>query len=241
MITGQSRRLCGLLICFMLAACGDTPANFGLSRAAETPRVTLPAAISSLTSSEESDASVVPPASASAVDSAFISQGLLATGRARPEDSPLPRQLPFGRIAENCTTPVEKMGTKIGSEGGFALYDSAPGSTNQRSLFVTGIKGGCALQFTGSLAVFGDLEVHEFTRYTHSTSRQPYSATDQAYEAIKAKVCKAEKGEPCGKAIKRLARRTAFVTVYPRFVSSDEWFEILLHKRELVAAAVESY
>ena len=69
---------------------------------------------------------------------------------------------------------------------------------------------------------------------------QPYSTTDAAYETLKSRVCGVGKGKPCGSSMSRLARNTAFVSVYETFGSNPEWKTILLHDGEVVETDIRS-
>ena len=61
----------------------------------------------------------------------------------------------------------------------------------------------------------GDLATHETMRYESEAA--PYSATDAAYEALKAARCSAPAGQPCGAGLDGLAADTVFLTLYPAF------------------------
>ena len=142
--------------------------------------------------------------------------------------------LPFGEIGAACGLPAAALGQVVGQAGGFTLYDSAPGSTALRSHFITGLDDGCPRQFSAALALFGDLATHEAIRYLPGAQR-PYSATDTAYEQIKAAFCGVASGTPCGNRIDRLARQMAYVTVYQTFGTNPDWSEILFNDGGLVA------
>jgi hypothetical protein len=147
--------------------------------------------------------------------------------------------LPFGQIATVCGVKGKALGQEIDkspatSRASYRLYDSAPSGTGQRSYYITGFKDGCARQFTAALALLGNPEFHEELRY-RSGAKQPYSKTDTAYEAVKSKSCGAPKGQPCkGWGAKKIAKSTAFVSVYERFGDTARWSEILLHNGEVV-------
>ncbi|MCR8546776.1 hypothetical protein M4578_02970 [Salipiger sp. P9] len=146
--------------------------------------------------------------------------------------------LPFGELARLCGVPERRLGEKVATYPergrGYALYDSAPGSTVARTLFLTGFDDGCARQFTGALAMFAAPELHEQLRYGLPSKTLPYSAVDEAYETVKSKVCRVGKGKPCGRSLAKLSRSTAFVTVYPDF-GSARYANILLHDGALLA------
>ncbi|WP_417725615.1 hypothetical protein [Salipiger sp.] len=147
--------------------------------------------------------------------------------------------LPFGEMARLCGVPEHALGTRIATypenrRNGYALYDTAPGGSGARTLFLTGFPDGCARQLTGALAMFGSAEMHEELRYGPAGKTLPRSTTDAAYEKVKAGVCKVASGKPCGRALSRLEKDTAFVTVYPAF-GSRNWLDILLHDGAVVA------
>lgn len=149
-------------------------------------------------------------------------------------------QLAYGEIGTVCGLSARDLGTVVERQAGFTLHDSAAGSRDLRNFYVTGFRDGCARQFTGAMVLFGDPGMHETIRYSAGTSGIPYNRTDEAYEEIKAGICRAARGEPCGEAIDRLSRSMAFLTVYSRFGSSPQWAEILLYDNEVVAMDMKS-
>ncbi|MGR3490586.1 MAG: hypothetical protein ACU0DW_00900 [Shimia sp.] len=153
-------------------------------------------------------------------------------------------QLEYGTIATVCGLSPRDMGEMVGTypEGRtrYTLYDSAPGSLNQRTHYLTGFKDGCARQFTAALALFGTPDAHEAIRYSSGQRHIAFTATDRAYEAIRARTCRgATVGTPCGRA-ERLNRETAFVSVYERFGTSPQWADILIHDGAIVAKDLKS-
>lgn len=142
--------------------------------------------------------------------------------------------LPFGRVATACGVEGAALGTAIAAEAGYALYDTDPGSVAPRTHFVTGFSDGCARQVTAAMALFGDLATHETVRY--ATPQGQYTPTDVAYEEVKARICGAASGQPCGAGLDRLARDTAFVTLYPAFGGAEAG-NLLLHAGEVLAAS----
>ncbi len=141
--------------------------------------------------------------------------------------------LPFGEVATACGTREAALGTRIEELAGYAIHDTAPGSTAPRTHFVTGFSDGCPRQVTAALAVFGDPLTHETSRYR--TSSRPYGPVDDAYEALKARVCGVPAGQPCGAAMGRLAADTAFLSLYPEF-GGEAYSDVLFHAGEVVAA-----
>ena len=139
----------------------------------------------------------------------------------------------FGAVATACDLAPADLGPPIAEEAGYALHDSAPGSTEPRTHWITGFADGCPRQVTAALALFGDVATHESVRY--AAPGLPYDATDRTYEQVKAQVCGAASGQPCGAALDRLAANTVFVTLYPAF-GSEERSDLLLHAGEVVAA-----
>ncbi len=159
-----------------------------------------------------------------------------------PASQPRPEQGPvaFGDLRENCAVGGAALGTRVMSQSGFEIYDSAPGSTQPRAHYIKGFDDRCAREFVGSLVFFGDVGTHEVVRYSETRIDLEYSATDTAYEAIKARFCGARQGAPCGGQLERLGRQTTFVTVYETFGSSAEWAEFLLHDGSVAGVAIES-
>jgi hypothetical protein len=110
-----------------------------------------------------------------------------------------------------------------------------------RTQFVSGFRDRCARQFTGALVLFGNPDVHETTRYAR-TNKRPYNATDEAYEAVKSRICGVRPRVPCpADRYDRLDAAVSFVTVYSKFGATDEWYEILLVDGQLEAAAISGY
>lgn len=151
---------------------------------------------------------------------------------------PMGTVLPYGVLARVCDVPDRKLGKRVERypEHGnaYAIYDSEPGNTAAHTFFVTGFDDGCARQFTAALAMFGSPQTHEQLRYGLPSKVQPYSSTDAAYETLKSRICRVGKGKPCGSSMSRLARNTAFVSVYERFGSNPVWKTILLHDGEVI-------
>lgn len=159
-----------------------------------------------------------------------------------PAGSPV-AGLPFGQIARVCGVAPRKLGIEVArSEGAgtYRLIDSDPSSIAMRPQFITGFKDNCARQFNAALALFGTSAVHEATRY-NPLNTNPYSETDAAYETVKLRLCGARSGKPCPeRKANRLARKTAFVSVYRGFGDSGDWLEMFLHNGEVVAYAARS-
>ena len=148
---------------------------------------------------------------------------------------PMNTQLPFGEIATNCEVGRRDLGTKVGEDAGYTLYDTIPNATVLRTHYITGFKDRCARQFTAATSIFGDIGTHEVVRYLPGNRSASYSQTDNAYEELKASFCGVGRGQPCGSRLDRFARRTLFVTAYKRFTSSPDWANILLHDGRVVA------
>lgn len=144
-------------------------------------------------------------------------------------------QLPFGVIATNCDVSRRQLGTKVGQESGYTLYDTIPNATALRTHYITGFKDNCARQFTAATSLIGDIGTHEVVRYLPSNNRMAYSVTDNAYEQIKASFCGVAARQPCGGKLDRLARTTTFITAYRNFGANPTWANILLHKGGVVA------
>lgn len=152
-------------------------------------------------------------------------------------------RLPYGQLARLCGANRQVLGNKVATypeaRGKFTLHDTKPGSTAQRTFFVTGFDDGCARQFTAALAMFGSPVMHEQLRYGLPSKVQPFSTTDEAYETLKQKVCRVGKGKPCGNSMRRLERTTTFLAVYERFGSNPRWKTVLLHDGEVLAADIK--
>ena len=145
--------------------------------------------------------------------------------------------LAFGTVASACGMARDNLGTKIEEAAGYQLYDTEPGSTAQRTFYVTGFDDKCPRQFRAAVALFGAPSMHETLRYGRPSDAYPYSDTDEAYERIKRAVCGVGKTKPCGKKIDRLERATVFISTYEQFADNGRWSDILLHDGEVVATA----
>ncbi|MEL6887771.1 MAG: hypothetical protein AAFO86_03595 [Pseudomonadota bacterium] len=152
--------------------------------------------------------------------------------------------LPFGEIARVCDAKARNMGEIVARAArkgrGYVLYDSAPDSPDARTFYVTGFADNCPRQFTASIALFGEPVLHELLRYGLPARDFPYSATDEAYEKLKARVCNVGRTKPCGARISRLENTTTFVSVYENFGENARWNDILLHDGEVLAAALKA-
>ncbi|MFA8388076.1 MAG: hypothetical protein ACEPO2_20845 [Pelagibaca sp.] len=152
--------------------------------------------------------------------------------------------LPYGVLARVCDVNARQLGSRVArypdNGSAYTLYDSQPGTTAPHTFYVTGFDDGCARQFTAALAMFGSPETHEQLRYGLPSQVQPYSSTDAAYETLKSRICRVGKGKPCGAALSRLSRNTAFVSVYETFGSNPEWKTILLHDGEVAETDIRS-
>jgi hypothetical protein len=158
-----------------------------------------------------------------------------------PETAPAApgAMLPYGTIAAACGVSGAQLGTRIAVASGYELYDTNPTSVQPRTHYLTGFGDRCPRQLTAALATFGDVGTHEVVRYLPSNADMPWSQTDEAYERIKAQACGASRGQPCGGAIDRLARRTTFLTVYENFGTNPTWADVLLHDGEVAALDFE--
>lgn len=184
---------------------------------------------------------------------------LIATGCAAPEAGNAPetgrgggallalqaapervRDTPFGTVVKACGVSGPALGRLVARSPGpgtFALYDTAPGRAGPRTQFVTGFRDGCPRQITASLALFGTATAHEATRY-NPLNVAPYSATDDAYEEVKAKVCGIDPGAFCkGAKARRLARDAAFLSVFLDAGGAGRWMQMFLYKGRLVSFA----
>lgn len=223
-----------LLACLSLAACGDPLAN--VERLSDVP-VAPGVADAALAAApaEAGDAPGFLGRLLSGEASASVATPSVGAGEVAPGTV-----LPYGQIASVCGITGSALGTEVGQQAGFTLYDSSPNSIAPRTHYITGLDGGCARQFTAALALFGDLPTHEMIRYQPTNAAIPYSATDTAYEEIKASYCGVSAGQPCGGRINRLAGRMAFITVYETFGTNPAWNEILLYDGEVVAISAKS-
>ena len=146
--------------------------------------------------------------------------------------------LPYGQIATVCGLSEADMGSRIAVASGYEIYDTAASTTTLRVHYITGFPDGCARIFSAALVLFGDVGTHEAIRYLPASSGMTYSATDTAYEQVKAQFCAAPSGQPCGRNLDRLSGHTTFVTIYETFGTNPEWGEIFLHDGQVMAIDV---
>ncbi|ROU02461.1 hypothetical protein [Histidinibacterium lentulum] len=183
---------------------------------------------------EDGGAPVSPAAAASEGTGGGFLSGPRRTGPDAADVAP-GTVLPFGEIARVCDVAPARRGTLVADVSGYQIFDTIPNSNAARPFYISGFRDRCARTFTGVLAIPGDVGTHEVIRYQPSNNRIAYSATDEEYERIKARICSAPRGQPCGRRLDALARTTHFVTVYDRFGGSERWVEILLHSGEVAA------
>lgn len=146
--------------------------------------------------------------------------------------------MPFGEVARVCDLPNSRRGTQVARLGDYRVYDTIPNATAPRPFYITGFGDDCARTFSAAVMIPSDVETHEFLRYEAMADR-PYSEVDNAYEAIKATVCRVGRGRPCGDRLDRLERNMQFLTVYRNFGGDNSvWGEILIYNGRVVAMDV---
>jgi hypothetical protein len=152
--------------------------------------------------------------------------------------------MPFGAIARVCGLRTNELGTQVDAASGYRIYDTIPNSTAPRPFYITGFDDNCARTFTGAVVVTGDAQTHEFVRYQGSNERIPYTTVDNAYEALKASVCRVGRGQPCGARTASLDGNTQFLTVYNFFGGTfsavpTKWAQILVHDGRVLAMSIK--
>ncbi|MEQ8429227.1 MAG: hypothetical protein RIB69_02260 [Roseovarius sp.] len=185
-------------------------------------------------------AATAPPEEEGAAPSgATVTEASLPAADASKSEIAFGTSLPYGRVATICGVDTASLGQRSAQyperRPRYQLYDSAPGSTEPHTFYITGFDDGCARQFTAAMAVFGSVEMHEQLRYGLPAEVQPYSDTDKAYEKLKRRVCNKPRRKPCGSRIGQMAKDTVFVSVYERFGGNAQWMNLLLHGGDLVA------
>lgn len=169
-----------------------------------------------------------------------------ANAAAAPPDVARGTVLPFGEVATVCGLSARDLGKQVDraprdGRARWQLHDPDPSATTARTHFITGFRDRCARQFTGALVLFGRSDVHETTRYAQTNTR-PYNQTDDAYEQVKSRICGVRPRVPCpADRLARLDRAVSFVTIYSRFGTTDEWYELLLVDGQLEAAAMSGF
>lgn len=142
--------------------------------------------------------------------------------------------LPFGSVEKVCRYRTRDLGTKVDTQGGFALYDSNPSLLGPRTHFLTGFRDRCARKLTAGMAFLGDPLVHETRRYK---SRSPFSDVDTAYETVKNRICRVDTGEACGDRIDQLSKDTTFVSLHRAFGTPSASGTLLLHRGRITASS----
>lgn len=160
------------------------------------------------------------------------------------EEVPAGTVLPFGQIARVCGLRSSERGRQISNAAGFAIYDTLPSARSPRPFYILGFDDGCARTFTGAVVVPGNIQTHEFVRYQPSNERIEYTQVDNAYEALKASVCRVGRGQPCTSRADRLNRNTQFITVYSFFGGTfssvpTEWAQILIHDGQVLGVSLK--
>lgn len=152
--------------------------------------------------------------------------------KASATDAPLS----YGILRKDCDARVPKTAVEVDRDeaGRLRLYDSQSGATHPRLHYLTGLRDGCPRLFKAALAVVGTAGTRDVL--STKTPGRASKATEPAYQSIKARACKGGPKALCDDAgLRKIARNTAFVTVYERFGSSPRWGDILLHKGKVVA------
>ncbi|MEP3844659.1 MAG: hypothetical protein ABJM43_04880 [Paracoccaceae bacterium] len=159
-------------------------------------------------------------------------------------DVPFGTVLAFGEVARVCEARSKPLGVKVAQSETrgqvYKIFDTAENATEPRTFYVTGFSDACPRQFTAALALFGEVSMHEQLRYGRPSTEYPYSATDEAYETIKSRICRVGKGKPCGKKLENLERTTVFVSTYEKFTENGQWADVLLHDGAVVATAMKA-
>lgn len=145
-------------------------------------------------------------------------------------------QLPFGQIARVCALQRSELGKQVersgGGKGKYRLYDSFPNSTGMRPFYITGFDDGCPRQVNAAMAIFGSAQQYEALRANKALST---GAADKAYDKARRQTCRAKVGKDCGAQARKLEKETAFLTVYDRFGTAQNWRDILLHDGAVLA------
>ncbi|RVT85556.1 hypothetical protein DXV76_07315 [Rhodobacteraceae bacterium CCMM004] len=146
----------------------------------------------------------------------------------------------FGSVEAVCDLPAGALGTEADSRGGWRLYDTQPGSAAPRAHHITGFDDGCVRRITAALVLFGSAALHETHRYSPANGT-PWTATDEVYETVKARVCGVARQTPCPPdRLDRLERRVTFATAYPTLGGASEWLELMLDDGRLAAQSLRS-
>ncbi|MDT0682103.1 hypothetical protein RM543_05360 [Roseicyclus sp. F158] len=149
---------------------------------------------------------------------------------------------PFGEMTKVCGVSGEALGTPVDKrpESGrtqFVLYDSAYGSSQPRSFFVTGLDGNCAIHVRATVAMFGSLELYEMMQFG-GLGAPAGAPTDATYAQLRAARCGGSPAPCTGRKLDALARDTAFLSLYET-QDSAQHLELLLHRGAVQAAALK--
>ncbi len=171
----------------------------------------------------------------------------LSSGSASPSDDDsldvtFGTVLPYGEVGRVCDARGKPLGRKVenASASRYKLFDSTPNATGQRTYYITGFSDGCPRQLTAAHVLLGAPSFYELLHYGPAGAHLPVGETDRAYEKVKAQVCGARKGKPCGSKMQSLERTTFFVNAYERMKDNTRWSELLVHQGRVVASTMKS-
>jgi hypothetical protein len=147
----------------------------------------------------------------------------------------------FGPLVRACGVPKRAMGEEVAQSPGagtYRLFDTKPNTPEPRVQFITGFSDGCPRQVYAALTLFGAPVLHETKRYDRGNKR-PYTEADNAYEEIKNRICRVERGRFCPEdRAERLGDQVAFFTAYPSF-GAKKWLDVVLYRGEIAGQSIE--
>jgi len=168
-----------------------------------------------------------------------------APKEAASEDVAPGQRLAAGKVGRVCDLAVTELGAVVERSpdrgARYKIHDTAPGTAQARTLYISGFADGCPRQVTGALAMFGSAARYEELRYGAPGKSLPKGASDAAYEEVKSTVCGVAKGRPCGKNAGKMDSAVVFVSIYQSFGDNGSWATLLLHDGRVAAADLKAH
>ena len=168
-----------------------------------------------------------------------------APKEAASEDVAPGQRLAAGKVGRVCDLAATDLGAVVERSpdrgARYKIHDTAPGTAQARTLYISGFADGCPRQVTGALAMFGSAARYEELRYGAPGKSLPKGASDAAYEEVKSTVCGVAKGRPCGKNAGKMDSAVVFVSIYQSFGDNGSWATLLLHDGRVAAADLKAH
>ena len=142
-----------------------------------------------------------------------------------------------GPVVKACDLRGNALGKVVEKgPGKWKLYDTAPGSMAPRDFYLTGFTDRCPRRITGTVAMFGSVELYELLHYGPVGMKPSAASTDRAYQVARSRACGAP-AKPCTKrGLKKLEKSVVFLDVYPSS-GSPARVQLLMSRGRLSAVA----